>query len=115
MTKEKLTRHEFMLSVEHQAKLDELVANHPTINTRVGMIRALIDGSPIEQVKTVRLEESQVTQIVKVGNLLNQYARIAYTYAAMGEPIAAEVLHAKIDTGNKLLSAILKAVRGDAA
>jgi hypothetical protein len=115
MTKEKLTRNEIMLSESHQAKLDELVANHPTINTRVGMIRALLDGVPIEQVKTVRLEESQVGQIAKVGNLLNQYARIAYTYAAMGEPIAAEVLHAKITTANKLLSSILQEVRGDAS
>lgn len=115
MTQEKLTRHEFMLSAEHQERLDEMVKDHPTINTRVGIIRALLDSKPIEQTKVVRLDQEHVNQIARLGNLLNQYARLAYTYAASGEPIAAAVLHEKIDRANRLLSEILREVRGDAA
>jgi 2-oxo-4-hydroxy-4-carboxy--5-ureidoimidazoline (OHCU) decarboxylase len=115
MNKEKLTRNEIMLSESHQARLDELVANHPTINTKVAMIRALLDDAAIEQTKTVRLDQAHVNQIARLGNLLNQYARLAYTYAASGEPIAAAVLHEKIDKANRLLSEIVREVRGDAA
>ena len=111
-----LIRNEVNLSVEHQARLDYLISEHPTINTRAQMFRALLDNAPINQVKTVSLEQSQINQIARLGNLLNQYARLAYTYAAVGEPIAATVLHAKIDKANRLLSEILKAVkRNDAA
>ncbi|EGR0993178.1 hypothetical protein EGX54_25525 [Vibrio parahaemolyticus] len=115
MNKEKLTRNEIMLSESHQARLDELVANHPTINTRVGMIRALLDDAPIEQTKTVRLDQAHVNQIARYGNLLNQAVRLAYVVAANGEPLQAETLHAQIARGNKLLSAILNEIRGDAA
>ena len=110
-----LVRNEVNLSVEHQARLDYLISEHPTINTRAQMFRALLDDALISQVKTVRLEQSQINQIARIGNLLNQYARLAYTYAATGELFAAIVLHAKIDKANKLLSQILKEVRGDAA
>ncbi|EGR1604348.1 hypothetical protein D6L34_25195 [Vibrio parahaemolyticus] len=112
---QKLTRHEFVLSQEHQDRLDAMVKDHPTINTRVGMIRALIDSKPIEQTTVVRLDQTHVNQIARLGNLLNQYARLAYTYAASGEPISATVLHQKIDKANELLSKILREVRGDAA
>lgn len=104
-----------MLSAEHQERLDEMVKDHPTINTRVGIIRALLESKPIEQTKVVRLDQAHINQIAKLGNLLNQYARLAYTYAASGEPIAAAVLHEKIDKANRLLSKILREVRGDAA
>jgi hypothetical protein len=110
-----VVRNEVNLSHEHQARLDELIADHPTINTRAQIFRSLLDNAPISQVKTVRLDQAHITQIAKLGNLLNQYARLAYTYASVGEPIAATVLHAKIDTANKLLSEILKAVKGDDA
>ena len=110
-----LIRNEVNLSVEHQARLDYLISEHPTINTRAQMFRALLDNAPISQVKTVRLDQAHITQIAKLGNLLNQYARLAYTYAAVGEPIAATVLHAKIDIANRLLSEILKAVKGNDA
>lgn len=110
-----LIRNAVNLSPEHQARLDELIAGHPTINTRVQMFRALLDNSPVNQVRTVRLDQDHVNQIAKLGNLLNQYARLAYTYASTGEPIAAAVLHEKIDTANKLLSEILKAVKGNDA
>lgn len=110
-----LVRNEVNLSLEHQAQLDAMVKAHPTINTRVAMIRALIDSNPIEQTTVVRLDQAHVNQIARIGNLLNQYARLAYTYAASGEPIAAAVLHEKIDKANRLLSEILREVRGDAA
>lgn len=110
-----LTRNEVSLSAEHQARLDELILEHPTINTRVQMFRALLDSAPIEQVRTIRIEKSQISQIVKIGNLLNQYAGLAHTYVRTGEPIAAQVLHEKVDEANALLSQILKSVRDNAA
>jgi hypothetical protein len=104
-----LIRHEFMLSSEHQAMLDSLVANHPEINTRVGLIRLLLDGAPIEQVKTktVKMNDAHVRQIARVGSLLNQYAKLAYVCAQNGEPIAAEVLRSRIEEAQEMLSRIL--------
>ena len=104
----KLTRHEFLLSKEHQAKLDALVVSHPCANTRVAMIRLLIDGTPFQTVKMIKQDPDFIRQLSALGNLINQFLKLAHTCSLYGQPLSAELIIYKIDVFNRKLSKIIQ-------
>ncbi|WP_375321670.1 hypothetical protein [Aliivibrio logei] len=104
----KLTRHEFLLSKEHQVKLDALVASHPCVNTRVAMIRLLIDDIPFQSLKTIKQDPDFIRQLSALGNLINQFLKLAHTCTLYGQPLSAELIIYKVDVFNRKLSKIIK-------
>ncbi|MGS0675156.1 hypothetical protein [Shewanella sp. 125m-1] len=106
-----LTKHircELLLSEQHQIKLDALIAAHPTINTRVGLIRHLIDGAVLEQVKVIKQDPEFIRQLSALGNLINQFLKLAHTCSLYGEPLSSEVIIFKVELFNSKLSKLIK-------
>ena len=104
----KQIRCEFLLSEYHKLKLDTLITRHPEINTRVGLIRHLIEGAVLQQVNVIKQDPELIYQIAALGSLINQFLKLAHTCSLYGQPLSAEVITFKVDLFNRKLSKLIK-------
>lgn len=109
---EKLIRNEINLSQSHQDKLDMLVGEHPKINTRVAMIRALIDGVEMSISNTIKQDPNLVREVARIGSNLNQFARYAHFKALNGEYIQSLEILTKMDEINASLEKLIEPKNG---
>jgi len=90
-----------------------LVREHPEINTRVAMIRALIDGVEMSISNTIKQDPNLVREVARIGSNLNQFARYAHFKALNGEYIQSLEILTKMDEFSASLEKLIDTQNGN--